>query len=252
MLWLCLLGAAALFAGAADPLIPDLDARLAQPSGAHWFGADELGRDLFARVAHGARHVLVVTGGASLLAVALGALLGVAAAWQRNWLDRMVGLAIDFFWAIPVAVAVTLIVATLGVSTGSLILAIGGISWVSSARIFRAETMRLRSGESLRTARAFGFGPWRLFATHLAPQLRPVFFTVLGLCAVETLALETGLAFLGLRLPPPVATWGGMLADGTAYLASAWWIVTVPSLAIVLTLASVRVLAARASLPEQS
>lgn len=247
VVWLCVFGAAALFAGAADPLHPNLDARLAPPSHAHLLGADELGRDVLARVAHGARHAIAVTGGASFLTVTLGALLGVAAAWRRGWLDRAVGLGISFFWAVPVAVAVTLVVTALGVSTGSLIVAIGGINWVSSARIFRAETARLKSGDSLRAARAFGFGPWHLFVTHLMPQLRPVLFTVLGLCAVETLALETGLTFLGLRLPPPIPTWGGMLADGIAYLASAWWIVAVPSLTIVLTLGSLRVLAAHAS-----
>lgn len=242
MLWICALGVGALLSGLIDPTRLDLDARFARPSDSHWFGADELGRDLFARVVHGARHALVVTGGASLLAVALGTLLGVAAAWRGGWIDRTVAFVIDFLWAIPVAIAVILIVSALGVSTGSLIVGLGGINWVSSARILRAETARLRGSDSLRTARAFGFGSLRLFFVHVAPQLRPVIRTVVGLCAVETLALETGLAFLGLRLPPPTPTWGGILADGTAYLASAWWVVVVPSIVVVLTLASLRIL----------
>jgi peptide/nickel transport system permease protein len=246
-LWLVVLCLAAIFAGALDPIGFDLASRLEGPSSVHWLGSDEVGRDLLARLAHGARYALLISGGATMFTVILGGILGIMSAWRRGWLERSVSLGIDFFWAVPVVVVVTLLIAALGVSAATLILAIGGINWVTSARIFRSETEVLRNADSLRTARAFGFRPWRLFTVHIVPQLRAVIFTVLGLCAVETLTLETGLAFLGLRLPPPIPTWGGMLADGTPYLASAKWLVAAPAIVIVLTLGSLRVLAARAS-----
>lgn len=231
--------------GWGDPTSLNLDARFASPSAAHWLGTDELGRDVLARLSSGARYAVLISGGATLLAVSLGIALGTAAGWFRGGIDRLVSFTIDLLWTVPVAVIVTLAIAATGASPGSLILAIGGVNWVSSARVVRAEVARHRASDVVRMSRGFGFGSWQILALQVAPQMRHSLLVVLGLSTVETLALETGLTFLGLRLPPPIATWGGMLADSLAYVSTAWWVTVVPSAVIVVTIASVRTLALR-------
>lgn len=242
--WLSLL--AGLATGAdwlGDPLRMDLAARVQAPDASHWLGTDELGRDLIARVLHAARFSLMVTAGATALALTLGFVLGTAAAWFGRYIDAAVMALVNLFWSVPFAVFAVLLVAIIGANTTTLIVAIGGVNWVSSARVFRSEMLRLRRIEFVVAARAAGFGPWQILFMHAMPNLRAATIGLLGYGAAETLALESGLAFLGLSLPPPLPTWGGMMADGLAHFSVGWWIVAVPATTITITLASLRALA---------
>lgn len=225
-----------------DPLAVNLEALQAPPGMAHFGGTDELGRDVLARVLHAARPTLLVTIGATVLGITLALLFGILAAYRGGFADRVLGLTIDFFWSIPFVVFVVLVISLVGVSTTTLILTIGGINWVTAARVLRAETIRLRHQPFIQAAEAFGFGSVQIIVLHLLPALRMTILTLSAYTAIEVLTLETGLAFIGLSLPAPTPTWGGLLAGGLNYLDSAWWLAVIPALAVTFTLVSLQAL----------
>ena len=226
-----------------DPLQINLASALRHPSLSHLAGTDELGRDVLSRVLNGAHSTLLVTGGATLLNIGLALLLGMTAAYRGGIADRLLGLTIDLFWSIPFTVFVILIISIIGVHIWTLILTIGGINWVTSARVIRAETKQLRNEDFMRAAQAFGFSPLQIVFVHLLPNLKRTLLALTAYTAIEVLTLETGLAFIGLSLPAPEPTWGGLLAEGLAYLSSAWWLVAASAGVITLTLASLQALA---------
>jgi len=242
--WLVALVLCASFAAflGADPLQIDLSIRLMPPSLSHWLGTDELGRDLLSRLLHAASFTLWVTVAATLLSLTLGFLLGTVAAWFGHIVDSVIMAVVNVFWSIPFAIFAVLLIAVVGVSAGTLILAIGGVNWVTSARVFRTEMIRLRQSEFLRAARALGFPAWYILVRHALPNLRTTVINIAGYSAAETMTLESGLAFLGLSLPPPLPTWGGIMADGLSYLSTGWWISVLPAVAITITLGSLRVI----------
>lgn len=228
-----------------DPLNINLGQMLLHPTLGHWCGTDELGRDVLTRVIFAARSSLMITAGATILAILLGTVLGVAAGYMGGLLDSMLGFCIDLFWSVPFVVFVVLIVSIVGVSLTSLILTIGGINWVTSARVIRAEATSIRQRDFVRTARAYGFSNWRIAFAHVLPNLGSTVLTLTAYGAVEVLTLETGLAFIGLSLPAPRPTWGGLLAEGLNYFSSAWWLVGSSAFAVTFTLACFQVLARR-------
>jgi len=225
-----------------DPLAVDLGRALSPPGMGHWMGTDELGRDLLVRLVTAARATLLITAGAAALNVALGALLGGAAGFFGGWLDDVLSFLVDLFWSVPFLVFVVLIISVTGVSPLSLILTIGLINWVTAARVVRAETARLRGLDFVRTAQAFGFSHAAVLTHEILPNLRSTLMALAAFSAIEVLTLETGLAFLGLSLPAPAPTWGGLLAEGLTYLSAAWWMAVFTAGLITLTLASLQVL----------
>jgi ABC-type dipeptide/oligopeptide/nickel transport system permease subunit len=244
--WLCLL----ILAVACESLLPlpdplqvDLTYSLSGPSLRHLAGTDELGRDVLSRILNGAQSTLMVTGGATALNMCLALLLGMTAAYRGGIADRLLGLTIDLFWSIPFTVFVILIISIVGVHTWTLVLTIGAVNWVTSARVIRAETKRLRDEDFMRAAQAFGFSPMQLVFTHLFPNLKRTLLALTAYAAIEILTLETGLAFIGLSLPAPEPTWGGLLAAGLSYISSGWWMVAAAAGFITMTLVSLQVLA---------
>jgi len=245
LIWLAVLAVAA-FANSAlplpDPLDLDLASALAPPGLDHWMGTDELGRDLLARILAAAEGTLIVTAAATALNLGIGLLLGVAAGFFGGWIDSVVLFIVDLFWSVPFVVFAVLIVSVTGASTLSLIVSIGLINWVTAARVVRAEASRLRELDFVRTARAFGFSTGEVLLREIGPNLLPTIVALAAFTAIEVLTLETGLAFLGLSLPAPSPTWGGLLAEGLDYLTSAWWIVGFTALLITMTLAALQIL----------
>ena len=231
------------------PLPKPLDLNLAKmlqgPGATNLAGTDELGRDVLSRAVFAARSTLIITTGATALALFLGVILGGSAGYLGGWPDRFVLLLTDLFWSIPFVIFVVLIVAVIGVSKTSLILTIGGINWVSPARVVRAETARLANADFIIAARSHGFSEGHVLACEILPNLWSTVFTLAAYSAIEVMTLETGLAFLGLSMPAPSPTWGGMLADGLSYFSSAWWIVLVTGGFITATLGSLQLLARR-------
>ena len=245
LLWIALLAIAAFTSDALplpDPLDLDLAVALTPPGPDHLLGTDELGRDLLSRTLAAAQSTLIVTAAATALNLGIGTLLGIAAGFFGGWIDAIVLFIVDLFWSVPFVVFAVLIVSVTGASTVSLIVTIGLINWVTAARVVRAEASRLRDLDFVRTARAFGFSTRDVLLREIGPNLIPTVAALTAFTAIEVLTLETGLAFLGLSLPAPSPTWGGLLAEGLDYLTSAWWIVAFTAALITLTLAALQIL----------
>jgi peptide/nickel transport system permease protein len=228
-----------------DPLGVDLGNLQAPPNLENWFGTDELGRSVLARLSAGAIFSIALMAISSIGAVALGTTLGIMSGWVGGVVDRVINLVIALFWSIPVAVFAILVLTILPVNLLSIILTIVAVNWVGSARVVRAQTIRLRQEPFVAAAKAYGFSERAIFASAVLPNLRALLALLVGFAAAESLALEGGLAYLGFSLPPPAASWGTMLANGLPYLASAWWIAAAPAAAMIFTIALARILSAR-------
>jgi peptide/nickel transport system permease protein len=183
---------------------------------------------------HAAGATLVIVSGATSLSLLIAVLLGTIAGFIGGWADVAVRVAVDLLWSVPFVVFVVLIVGVVGVSQLSLIVTIGILNWVGPARVIRAEVARLRDADFVVAAQAHGYSRAIILVQELLPNL---------MRSIATLALETGLAFVGLSLPAPTPTWGGMLADGLGYFSTAWWIVIGTSIAITATLGSLQIAA---------
>jgi peptide/nickel transport system permease protein len=201
------------------------DSILQGPSGAHWFGTDQLGRDVFSRTIYGSRPVLI----ASLLGVVLATV-------APRWLNSVLMRVIDVLLALPVLLIALILIATAGSGIGSIVLAIGVAFTPGFARIVEASVRTLRSVEYVQAARVFGSTGARTSVRHLIPNLMTE-VVVLGTSAVGWAVLTaTTLSFLGLGVQLPQPDWGSDLAAGATYLATSWWLPTFPGLAITVTI----------------
>ncbi|MGX7673745.1 ABC transporter permease [Plantactinospora sp. DSM 117369] len=234
---------AALLAG--DPLAADPFAVLRPPSGAHWFGTDHLGRDLYARVVHGARHSLTIGAAATTIAVAAGLLLGVVAGMATRLADEALSRSFDALSAFPTLLLALLFIAIARPGTVSLIAAIGIATLPHYARVVRAQTLVVRRAGYVEQAVAFGLSSTRLVLRHVLPNvIAPIpVLAVIGLG--EAILAASGLSFLGMGPQPPSPEWGTMLSESRAYLRIAWWTAILPGVAVTLTVISLTVLGRR-------
>jgi peptide/nickel transport system permease protein len=205
----------------------------------HLLGTDHLGRDILSRVIHGARVSLVIAVAAVGIAASLGLALGLAAGYFGGWVDDTVMRAADVLLALPFILLAIALVAVLGPSLATLMGVLGVTGWVATARVVRAQALALRAREFVEAARALGAGHPRILLRHLLPNALAPATVIAALEVGRMILLESALSFLGLGAPPPTPTWGGMLADGRVYLATAWWLATFPGLAILLTVLGV-------------
>ena len=225
-----------------DPIEQDLgDLRLKAPGfrdaggRVHPLGTDHLGRDLLARVIHGARPALLV----GFAAVAISGLIGMAAGLISGYFggrtdDVLMRLA-DIQLAFPFILLAIAVIGVLGPSLKTIIIVIGVSSWVVYARIVRAAVLTLREREFVQAARALGGGDGRILLRHILPNAFTPWLVVATLDMARVIVIESALSFLGLGVQPPTPTWGGMLADGRVYISTAWWLATFPGLAILVT-----------------
>ncbi|GIE91654.1 ABC transporter permease [Actinoplanes regularis] len=228
-----------LFAG--DPLAADPLHVLEGPSGRHWFGTDQLGRDVFARVVHGARHSLSIGVAATLIAVGSGILIGLIAGLSHRIADEALSRSVDALSAFPLVLLALLFIAIAGPGTTSLIVAIGVALIPHFARVVRAQTFVVRRAAYVTHAVAFGAARSRLVLRHVLPNvLGPVpVLAVIGLS--EAILLAAGLSFLGLGPQPPSPEWGAMISEGRGYLHIAWWASVLPGLVVTATIISLTV-----------
>lgn len=210
----------------------DLRSRLAPPSAEHWFGADELGRDLFTRVWHGGRISLRVGLIAVGIAVVFGTLLGLVAGYTGGWLDTGIVWVLDILLAFPGILLAIAIVATLGPSLTNAMIAISITQIPIYARIVRAVVLSLRESEFVQGARALGSGPVRIVLRHVLPNSLSPLVVQLTLSIGVAILDVAALGFLGLGAQPPNPEWGLMIRDGFSQFLRAPWMSIFPGLAI--------------------
>ena len=205
-------------------------------------GTDQLGRDLAARVLHGARTSIAVGGLALLLALTIGTVMGLLAGYFGGVVDSVVTGLTETLMALPFILLAIAIIAAVGASATVVILTLGLTGWVSFAKLVRAKTLELRDEEFVQAARALGARTPRTLRRHILPNVAPLLL-VDGTLQFGALVLaEAGLSFLGLGIRPPTPTLGGILAEGQVFLAVAWWISTVPGLVLLTMVLAINVL----------
>jgi peptide/nickel transport system permease protein len=218
-----------------DPLKVDFRSALQAPNALHWFGTDNLGRDILARVVGAGRVDLEIAVVCVALPFLLGSLLGAISGYFGGIVDRVLSGLIDVLWAFPFYVLVIAIVGTLGPSIGNLYLAFTLVAWISFARIVRGEVLVVRETEYVTAARLLGLSHVRIILFHVLPNaISPAIVFAMADVVLTILAI-TSLSFLGLGVQPPKPEWGIMIADGRNFIFNAWWISTIPGLAIVYT-----------------
>ncbi len=223
-----------LFTGA-SPIDTDPVHALAAPSGAHWFGTDQLGRDLFARVLYGTRPSLLLGVGSTALAVAGGTLLGLTAALGGRAADQALMRLADILLALPPILLALLAVAVLGPGSGNVMIAIAIAFVPGYARIVRAETLVVRRSGYVEAAVGLGLRRTLLIPRHVLPNAVGPMLVLATVGFGSSLIAASGLSFLGLGPQPPSPEWGAMLSQGRSFLQTAWWIGVFPGAAITLT-----------------
>jgi peptide/nickel transport system permease protein len=248
---LIVIGTAAVFAPYLSPYDPTLQSvtqRLKPPA---WrdaegrlfiLGTDHLGRDILSRLIYGARISLVIGVSAVALAGTLGTLIGLVAGYRGGAIDDLCMRVTDTMLAMPFILLALAVIAVLGPSLRNIIFVLGITSWVSYARVVRAEVLTLRTREFIAAARALGSGGRRIVFRHLLPNVLTPVIVIATLEVARMIILESALSFLGLGVQPPTPTWGGMLADGRAYLSTSWWLATFPGLSIMVTVLGINLL----------
>jgi peptide/nickel transport system permease protein len=232
----------ALFAPWIAPQNPsniDLPSRLQPPSGAHWFGTDELGRDIFSRVIYGARISMLV--GSSVVAgsLLLGLILGSIAGYYGGLSDKFFNVVVmNAFLSFPGILLAIAFVAFLGPGIFNLILALCLGGWVGYARLVRAQVLAVKEKEFVEAARALGASDWRIVTRHILPNIIQPVIVQAAIGMAGAVLAEATMSFLGLGVPPPTASWGSMLNDGRAHLFDAPHLVLFPALAVMLAVLS--------------
>jgi peptide/nickel transport system permease protein len=231
-----------------DPLAQDIGQRLKPPGWtnpegrAHWLGTDHLGRDILGRILYGSRIALVVGLSAVAIAGILGLVVGVVSGYFGGRVDDLFMRLADIQLAFPFILLALAVIGVLGPSLRNIIVVVGVSGWVVYARIVRGEVLSLREREFVQAARAVGSPPGRVIVRHLVPNAFAPWLVIATLDMARVIIVESALSFLGLGIPPPTPTWGGMLADGRVYMSTAWWLATFPGLAILLTVLGINLL----------
>jgi ABC-type dipeptide/oligopeptide/nickel transport system permease subunit len=240
-LYLTLMVLASLLVGWAlplDPLEQDYANMLSGPSAQHWFGTDELGRDVFARVIFGARTSLLTAAGAVAIAAAIGVPIGLVAGFYGGWRDAVLMRVVDVLLSLPGILFAMAMIAVLGRSQTAALVAVGITGVPTFARITRAQVLSLRQRDFVTAVEALGgSATYNMFRTVLPNSWSPILVQVVILSSVAIL-IEASLAFLGLGIPPPTPSWGEMLRTGKSYLHDAPTYAIFPGLVLTFTILS--------------
>jgi len=218
-----------------DPVGTDTSASLNPPSWVHWFGTDQLGRDIFSRAIAATQIDLLTAVLAVAASLLIGSLLGALAGWRGGWVDAVVSRVLDTIMAFPLFVLAVGIAAALGNSVFSVVLATAVVNLPFYARQVRAEVNRRRNAGYVEAARLAGIGPVTIVAAHIMPNLLPPLMVQSSLNMGWAILNAAGLSFIGLGIRPPQPEWGIMVADGASYIISGeWWVFTFPGLILML------------------
>jgi ABC-type dipeptide/oligopeptide/nickel transport system permease subunit len=224
------------------------------PSLRYLLGTDDLGRDLLVRIAYGARVSLIVGVGATLLTVAIGAIVGLLAGYFGGVIDTLLSRLVDVMLAIPFllfAISLASVVSitplrfgpiTLHQGIAIVILVIGIFSWSTVARIVRGQVLAIKEKEYIEAARSLGAPAWRILMVDVVPNVVATIIVYASLLIPLSIVAEATLSYLGVGIPPPTADWGSMIAESQGYYQEAWWYVLFPSLALLITTVAFNVL----------
>jgi peptide/nickel transport system permease protein len=218
-----------------DPLASNTNSALQAPSARHWFGTDQLGRDIFSRVIVATRLDFTIAVASVALVFVMGGLAGVMAGFFGGWVDKVVGRIADTIMAFPLFVLAMGIVAALGNSVGNIVLATAIINFPLYARVARAEANVRREAGFVQAARLSGNSDWRLLMTQVLPNIMPIMAVQMSLTMGYAILNAAGLSFIGLGVRPPTPEWGIMVAEGASFIVSGeWWIAFFPGLALMI------------------
>ena len=216
--------------------------RMQPPSAEHWFGTDDMGRDIFARVCYGARYSLAVGIIAVMFALVFGVTLGAAAGYIGGVFEDVTMRVCDIFSSIPSVLMAIAVVSALGKSTFNLMLAVGIASTAPFVRVARAAVLTIRGEEYIESARAIGVPEWQIVATHILPNCVSQIIVQATLRVGSAIISAAQLSFLGLGVPAPAPEWGSMLSAGRAYIRDYSYMTLYPVLAIMVTVLSLNLI----------
>lgn len=216
--------------------------RMQPPSAEHWFGTDDMGRDIFARVCYGARYSLAVGIIAVMFALVFGVTLGAAAGYIGGMFEDVTMRVCDIFSSIPSVLMAIAVVSALGKSTFNLMLAVGIASTAPFVRVARAAVLTIRGEEYIESARAIGVPEWQIVATHILPNCVSQIIVQATLRVGSAIISAAQLSFLGLGVPAPAPEWGSMLSAGRAYIRDYSYMTLYPGLAIMVTVLSLNLI----------
>ena len=228
-----------------DPEKVDLALRLKPPfwlengSFNYPLGTDSLGRDVLSRIIFGSQKSILVSFLATVISCILGVILGLISGYYGGMLDTVITRLGDIQLAFPLILLSIAVIAVLGASTINLIIVFGIANWVVYARVTRGAVLSVKEKEYVESSRAAGCSDWRIIIYHIFPNVFAPIIVIATLSLAGIIISESSLSFLGLGVPPPNPTWGGMLSEGRQYLYDGWWVATFPGLAIMLTVLGV-------------
>jgi peptide/nickel transport system permease protein len=222
-----------------DPLEQDLINSMLPPfSQGHILGTDPLGRDIFSRIVSGARVSLIVSLLGMIGSLTVGTIMGLVSGARNKWIawgsDRLIDIQMAFPYILLAIVIVSATTASIPVLIFLMVLA----GWASAARVIRSIVLSERPKDYIKAASLVGANQKRILVKYIGPTLVPAIFTIAPLQASAMIVMEATLSFLGLGVQPPTPSWGGMLLEGKVYLSQAWWLTTIPGIAIAITCAS--------------
>jgi peptide/nickel transport system permease protein len=209
-----------------NPLAPPL-------TPGHLLGTDQFGRDVWSRILYGGRIDLAIAFGATSVTLVGGTIIGLVAGYSGGKIDNVLMRIVDLFFAFPFLVLIIAIIAMLGPSLFNIFLAIWITSWVAYARIMRAQVIVAKKQQYVLAARALGYSRTRVMLRHILPNTASAVIIFSMVDAIGNIILAASLGFLGLGVQPPTPEWGTMISDGQNYITTAWWLTTLPGLAVV-------------------
>ncbi|KAB2748846.1 MULTISPECIES: nickel transporter permease [Brucella] len=208
--------------------------RLQPPSWGHFFGTDELGRDIFSRLVYGSRITLYIVTLTAVIAAPIGLVVGTTAGYMGGWVDTALMRIVDIFLAFPSLVLALSFAAALGPGIENAVIAISLAAWPPIARLARAETLTIRSSDYVAAIRLQGASTMRVITKHVVPMCIPSVVIRITLNMSSIILTAAGLGFLGLGAQPPSPEWGAMLSSGREFMMTSWWLAAVPGIAILL------------------
>lgn len=225
-----------------DPQAQNLDHRLENPTWQHWFGTDDIGRDVLSRILHGGQVSLRIGILAVILSGIVGMLAGVAAGYYGRWVDTIVSRFLEAQMSLPLLMLLLLVIALFGSSITVITLVLALAQWPEPARLARSLTLVEREKVYVDAARVAGLRRRDVVLRHILPNIYGQVMVVVLLLLAQAVLLESALSYLGVGVARPFPTWGRIISDGQPFITTAWWVVTFPGLAIVALVIGVNLL----------